>query len=206
MTDRPLVVFTPSGRRGRFPRGTPLLQAARELGVDIDSVCGGRALCGRCQITLSEGEFAKHGISSRADAHLAAGPDRGALSGAQPEDGAGPPPVLSDAAARRRGHRRAARQPGAQAGGQEARRGPRDRARSGGAAALRRGRAARHARADRRPAAPAEGARRAVAPGRADLRSAQPAEPAEGAPPGRLAGHGRGPFGQPHHRGVAGLP
>jgi uncharacterized 2Fe-2S/4Fe-4S cluster protein (DUF4445 family) len=66
MTDRPLVVFTPSGRRGRFPRGTPLLQAARELGVDIDSVCGGRALCGRCQIILSEGEFAKHGISSRA--------------------------------------------------------------------------------------------------------------------------------------------
>jgi uncharacterized 2Fe-2S/4Fe-4S cluster protein (DUF4445 family) len=66
MTDRPLVVFTPSGRRGRFPRGTTLLQAARELGVDIDSVCGGRALCGRCQITLSEGEFAKHGISSRA--------------------------------------------------------------------------------------------------------------------------------------------
>jgi uncharacterized 2Fe-2S/4Fe-4S cluster protein (DUF4445 family) len=61
-----LVVFTPSGRRGRFPLGTPLLQAARELGVDVDSVCGGRALCGRCQVTLSEGEFAKHGISSRA--------------------------------------------------------------------------------------------------------------------------------------------
>jgi uncharacterized 2Fe-2S/4Fe-4S cluster protein (DUF4445 family) len=65
--DTALVVFTPSGRRGRFPRGTSLLQAARELGVDIDSVCGGRALCGRCQITLSEGEFAKHGISSRPD-------------------------------------------------------------------------------------------------------------------------------------------
>jgi uncharacterized 2Fe-2S/4Fe-4S cluster protein (DUF4445 family) len=67
LTDTAFVVFTPSGRRGRFPRGTPLLQAARELGVDIDSVCGGRALCGRCQITLSEGEFAKHGISSRPD-------------------------------------------------------------------------------------------------------------------------------------------
>ena len=66
MSETALVVFTPSGRRGRFPRGTPLLQAARQLGVDIDSVCGGRALCGRCQITLSEGEFAKHGISSRA--------------------------------------------------------------------------------------------------------------------------------------------
>ena len=38
-----LVVFTPSGRRGRFPVGSSLLQAARSLGVDIDSVCGGRA-------------------------------------------------------------------------------------------------------------------------------------------------------------------
>jgi len=61
----PLVVFTPSGRRGRFPRGTPVLTAARSLGVDIDSVCGGRGLCGRCQIVVSEGEFAKHGIVSR---------------------------------------------------------------------------------------------------------------------------------------------
>ncbi len=60
-----LVVFTPSGRRGRFPLGTSVLQAARALGVDIDSVCGGRALCGRCQVLLSEGEFAKHGVSSR---------------------------------------------------------------------------------------------------------------------------------------------
>jgi uncharacterized 2Fe-2S/4Fe-4S cluster protein (DUF4445 family) len=59
-----LIVFTPSGKRGRFPIGTPVLQAARSLGVDIDSVCGGRAICGRCQITVGEGEFAKHGISS----------------------------------------------------------------------------------------------------------------------------------------------
>jgi uncharacterized 2Fe-2S/4Fe-4S cluster protein (DUF4445 family) len=64
-----LIVFTPSGKRGRFPLGTAVLQAARSLGVDIDSVCGGRAICGRCQITVAEGEFAKHGISSRAD-HL----------------------------------------------------------------------------------------------------------------------------------------
>ncbi len=64
-----LVVFTPSGKRGRFPLGTPLLQAARTLGVDIDSVCGGRAICGRCQVGVSEGSFAKHGITSKAD-HL----------------------------------------------------------------------------------------------------------------------------------------
>jgi uncharacterized 2Fe-2S/4Fe-4S cluster protein (DUF4445 family) len=62
-----LIVFTPSGRRGRFPLGTPVLQAARSLGVDIDSVCGGRGLCGRCQVLVSEGEFAKHGVRSTAD-------------------------------------------------------------------------------------------------------------------------------------------
>ena len=64
-----LVVFTPSGKRGRFAHGTNLLAAARSLGVDLDSVCGGRGICGRCQIVVSEGEFAKHGISSGA-AHL----------------------------------------------------------------------------------------------------------------------------------------
>ena len=64
-----LVVFTPSGRRGRFPLGTPLLEAARALGVDIDSVCGGRGLCGRCQVDLCEGSFAKHGVESAAS-HL----------------------------------------------------------------------------------------------------------------------------------------
>ena len=64
MADDPLVVFTPSGRRGRFPRGTPLLGAARRLGVDLDSVCGGRGICTRCQVRVGEGEFAKHGIVS----------------------------------------------------------------------------------------------------------------------------------------------
>lgn len=59
------VVFMPSGRRGDFEHGTSVLAAARSLGVDIDSVCGGRAVCGRCQITLSEGEFQKLGIDSR---------------------------------------------------------------------------------------------------------------------------------------------
>ncbi len=63
-TREPLVVFMPSGKRGRFAVGTPLLQAARSLGVDIDSVCGGRGLCGRCQVLVAEGEFAKHGVSS----------------------------------------------------------------------------------------------------------------------------------------------
>jgi uncharacterized 2Fe-2S/4Fe-4S cluster protein (DUF4445 family) len=62
-----LIIFTPSGKRGRFPLGTPVLLAARQLGVDVDSVCGGRAICGRCQVLVSEGEFAKFGVSSSAD-------------------------------------------------------------------------------------------------------------------------------------------
>jgi uncharacterized 2Fe-2S/4Fe-4S cluster protein (DUF4445 family) len=65
----PLVIFTPSGRRGRFEAGTTVLDAARKLGVDIDSVCGGRGICGRCQVEQSVGEFAKHGIVSAPD-HL----------------------------------------------------------------------------------------------------------------------------------------
>ncbi|MFK7870300.1 MAG: ASKHA domain-containing protein [Roseobacter sp.] len=63
MTSDPLVVFTPSGKRGRFPVGTPILTAARQLGVDLDSVCGGRGICSKCQITPSYGEFPKHGVT-----------------------------------------------------------------------------------------------------------------------------------------------
>ena len=64
MSQDPLVVFTPSGKRGQFPKGTPVLTAARQLGVDLDSVCGGRGICSKCQITPSYGEFPKHGVTA----------------------------------------------------------------------------------------------------------------------------------------------
>ncbi|MBV1867208.1 MAG: DUF4445 domain-containing protein [Marinosulfonomonas sp.] len=64
----PLVIFTPSGQRGRFPVGTPILTAARQLGVDLDSVCGGRGICSKCQITPSFGDFPKHGVQVGKDA------------------------------------------------------------------------------------------------------------------------------------------
>lgn len=63
-----LVIFTPSGKRGRFPLGTPVLTAARQLGVDLDSVCGGRGICSKCQVTPQVGEFSKHGVTVSADA------------------------------------------------------------------------------------------------------------------------------------------
>lgn len=70
-----LVIFTPSGRRGRFADGTTVLDAARALGVDLDSVCGGRGLCGRCQVRPGEGEFPKHGIVSSGSHLSPRGPD-----------------------------------------------------------------------------------------------------------------------------------
>ena len=59
------VVFTPSGKRGDFPVGTPILQAARQLGVDLDSVCGGRGICGRCQVVPGIGDFSKFKVKSK---------------------------------------------------------------------------------------------------------------------------------------------
>jgi uncharacterized 2Fe-2S/4Fe-4S cluster protein (DUF4445 family) len=63
------LALMPSGRKGQVAVGTNLLQAARELGVELESICGGRQTCGKCQIILEEGSFPKHGITSRSD-HL----------------------------------------------------------------------------------------------------------------------------------------
>ncbi len=64
MSKNHTVIFTPSGRRGQFASGTKVLDAARSLGVDLDSVCGGRGICSKCQITPSFGDFPKHGLVS----------------------------------------------------------------------------------------------------------------------------------------------
>ena len=70
MSERsPVAVFVPSGRRGAVDPGTTVLDAARQFGVDLDSVCGGRGICGRCQVVPAFGEFAKHGLTS-APEHL----------------------------------------------------------------------------------------------------------------------------------------
>ncbi|MCB1338663.1 MAG: DUF4445 domain-containing protein [Maritimibacter sp.] len=68
MTDQPLVIFTPSGKRGHVAPGTKVLDAARSLGADLDSVCGRRGVCSKCQIAPSFGTHAKHGITVAEDA------------------------------------------------------------------------------------------------------------------------------------------
>ena len=61
----------PSGRRGHIEHGMPLLDAARELGVEIESICAGRLTCGKCKVRVEDGNFQKLGIVSCA-AHLSA--------------------------------------------------------------------------------------------------------------------------------------
>lgn len=58
------VVYQPSGRRGTVKDGSTLLEAARELGVDIESPCGGANLCGKCKVKIEEGFYEKLGLSS----------------------------------------------------------------------------------------------------------------------------------------------
>ena len=63
------IIFMPSGRRGKVEDGTAVLDAARQLGVEIESICGSRLTCRKCRIRVEEGSFAKHGINSSTD-HL----------------------------------------------------------------------------------------------------------------------------------------
>ncbi len=63
------VIFQPAGRQGLIPAGTSLLDAARQLGVEIESICGGRQTCAKCQVRIEEGAFARYGIESSA-AHV----------------------------------------------------------------------------------------------------------------------------------------
>ena len=65
----------PSGRRGQVRAGESLLDAARQLGVAIESICGGRLTCAKCKVRVEEGDFAKHGIRSSAG-HVTPAGDR----------------------------------------------------------------------------------------------------------------------------------
>lgn len=69
----PRVVFTPSGLDGEVAEGTTVLEAARQLGVDLDTVCGGRGICGRCQVIPGVGTFGKWNITTAASALTAQG-------------------------------------------------------------------------------------------------------------------------------------
>ncbi len=70
-TEKPkhFVVFQPSGRRGQIEEGTWLLDAAHELGVELETICGKMRTCGKCKVRIEEGSFERYGIES-SRAHL----------------------------------------------------------------------------------------------------------------------------------------
>lgn len=63
------VILQPSGRRGQVDKGTSVRAAARDLGVDIESICAENATCGKCSILVEEGRFEKYNIDSKRE-HL----------------------------------------------------------------------------------------------------------------------------------------
>jgi len=65
MTKKHTVILQPSGRRGQVDEGTSIRAAARELGVEIESICAENATCGKCMVLVEEGRFEKYNIDSR---------------------------------------------------------------------------------------------------------------------------------------------
>ena len=57
-----LLTFQPSGKRGYIEEGKTLLEAAQELGEEVESVCGGKLICGKCAVKVDESSLVKYGI------------------------------------------------------------------------------------------------------------------------------------------------
>ncbi len=68
-SDKCMVIFQPSGRRGFIPKGKTLKEASIALGVDIEGICGEKAICGKCKVRVEQGVFEKYGVESSLD-HL----------------------------------------------------------------------------------------------------------------------------------------
>jgi uncharacterized 2Fe-2S/4Fe-4S cluster protein (DUF4445 family) len=58
------VVFQPSGVRGKINEGVTILDAARQIGAGLESVCGGKGSCGKCRVKIEEGYFPKYSLNS----------------------------------------------------------------------------------------------------------------------------------------------
>jgi len=65
MTKKHTIILQPSGRRGHADEGISVRSAARELGVEIESICAENATCGKCMVLIEEGRFEKYNIDSK---------------------------------------------------------------------------------------------------------------------------------------------
>jgi uncharacterized 2Fe-2S/4Fe-4S cluster protein (DUF4445 family) len=58
------VIFQPSGHRGLISKGLTLMDAARDLGDELETLCGGKGRCGKCRVIVGDGAYPKFGIVS----------------------------------------------------------------------------------------------------------------------------------------------
>jgi uncharacterized 2Fe-2S/4Fe-4S cluster protein (DUF4445 family) len=65
MTQKHNIILQPSGRRGQVDEGQSIRSAARDLGVEIESICAENATCGKCMVLIEEGRFEKYNIDSK---------------------------------------------------------------------------------------------------------------------------------------------
>jgi uncharacterized 2Fe-2S/4Fe-4S cluster protein (DUF4445 family) len=52
----PQIIFNPGNRTIEIAEGTPLLEAAEQLGLSIEAPCGGRGVCGKCLVRITSGK------------------------------------------------------------------------------------------------------------------------------------------------------
>lgn len=64
------VTFQPAGRRGSVPGEHTLLDAARVLGVELESVCGGKGTCGKCRVHVEPGQQDRLSAPTEAELRL----------------------------------------------------------------------------------------------------------------------------------------
>jgi uncharacterized 2Fe-2S/4Fe-4S cluster protein (DUF4445 family) len=65
MTKKHNIILQPSGGADKWRRHTSVRSAARELGVEIESICAENATCGKCMVLVEEGRFEKYNIDSK---------------------------------------------------------------------------------------------------------------------------------------------
>ncbi|MFB6183406.1 MAG: ASKHA domain-containing protein [Haloarculaceae archaeon] len=56
MSEESTVTYHPWDKTTTLEEGTTLLEGANDLGLSIESLCGGEGLCGTCKVIIDEGE------------------------------------------------------------------------------------------------------------------------------------------------------
>jgi uncharacterized 2Fe-2S/4Fe-4S cluster protein (DUF4445 family) len=70
VTKRHKVLFQPSGQRGWVDDGRTIMEAARDLGVDLQSLCGGIGICGKCMVVIEDQASDLHPAGRGVDAGI----------------------------------------------------------------------------------------------------------------------------------------